>query len=791
MGQTVYNRWGASVRSDHPMLKVLATICVSFVTLAISISWLRPSAPMVAHVKDEGVPLNLELTPAAFLYRNDPVSGIYITINLPLNSQPSAVSIVSSTLPYHIWFTEPGLDRIGQVVYTSSIDYVLTEYNVPGQPIDLAASSMNVWFTLPAQDQVGHLDVNSSAINVIDLPQNYIDLTGIVQDNEGRAWVAQRAADQVAVSMISSTGVITQYFIPAQGSPPGGLTIDQQGFIWVATPHTGYLWQLNPLDGSYQSSPPLGTGGWPDQLARNADGTEVWVSVVNANELARVTVTPSITATAYTIPTLDSQPGPIGIDSLDRVYFVQQSVNRIGQLIVTPTVQFTDVSLPRSDLTLTGLAVAPDDAVWSVAYFKLYQVWLPIVLRFYENFDPLVGVQMYGDLSPSGTLTSVVEANAAWIRTPVAWATIEPTNTTPDNYQWAGLDASIQAARDAHARLVLTIEDNPSWAALLEDGPVNNIADLQEFVGALVRRYPDVIDWEFYNEPDALRRFAFNGAGYAAMLQAIYPVVKAANPNAQVVMGGLALDWFTDEGGQFDRYFLRDVLTHCAGPCFDVANFHYYPFFRPRWESYGRDIIGKANYVRQQLALYGYVRPVIATETSWPSGLTWGSPGLQARGLPKLFTRGWAARLPIVIWFSLVDAEISQSGLLDSALTPRPAYYALQTWTSLLNTAHFVRTIPYTETGSPQVEGYQFDALGLSGHTRLDIYWYDCPSLASFVDVPTDCDDVAPLAITATRVAKIDMFGNRVIVDDVDDGYRDGVVHLGVLSSPIYIDYEP
>ena len=769
---------------------VLAIVAGTLMCAVVLIGLSKIPASRASAIMSDNVQSAASLAPSAFLYRLEPASGTFITIALPLNSRPSDVSVVSDTLLYHIWFTEPGLMRLGQVVYTSSAEYVLTEYTVPGAPRDLAASATEVWFTLPASDQVGRLDVDSGVITTITLSPDHSDLADIVLDTEGRAWVTQRAADQIVVTTISPTNVITPYLIPARGSKPGGLTIDHHGDVWVAATATGYVWRLNPLDGTFQASPSLGSSSRPDRLAHDSRGEHVWAALVNANQLAQLPTAPLMSVSFYTIPAANSQPGTIGLDTLDRVYFVQQATNRLGQLIITPTTQFVDYSLPQADLKLTSLAVAPDDAVWAVAYRDVHQLFVPLLMRNYDEFIPPIGIQMYGSLGPSNGFTRVVESKASWVRTQALWADIEPVNTTPDQYQWSALDASLQATFDANVNVLVTIDDNPAWASPYRSGPVTNVADLQEFVGALVVRYPQVKYWEFYNEPDRVGRFGLNGIAYAQMLQAIYPNVKAANATAQVVMGGLALDNFIEEGGPFDRNFLPDVLAHCAGTCFDVANFHYYPFYRWRWEPYGHDLIGKANYVWQVLAAYNYIRPLIDSETGWPSATNWGSPELQARYVPKVYARSYAAGLPLAIWYAMIDADSGNPGLLDPSLTPRPAYVALQTATSLLSPARFVRTIPATETGSPNLEGYQFSAPGLSGRKRLDVYWYDCPSMSSGLP-PVDCDDVAPLRLAATRVAKLDKLGTRLIVDDTDDGYRDGFVTLGVLSSPIYIDYEP
>lgn len=419
-------------------------------------------------------------------------------------------------------------------------------------------------------------------------------------------------------------------------------------------------------------------------------------------------------------------------------------------------------------------------------------VYLPTIQMDYNNTPSIFAIQMYGNLGASSGFTYVISAGAEWIRMPINWSSIEPINTTPGNYNWSNIDDRIQAINDSKVRLVATLDHNPDWAASTPYGPVSNIADLQEFVGAIVARYPLVEYWEFYNEPDNIEFFGLNGAGYAAMLQAIYPVVKTANPNAKVVIGGLAMDWYTDEGGPFDRNFLEDVLANCAGPCFDVANFHYFPFFRNAWEPYGRDIIGKANFIRQMLTAYGYDRPLIATETSWPAGTVWGSPELQARYVPKVYVRSMAAGLLLTNWYALRDTDSSNPGLLqDPGLTPRSAFTAYQTLTAVMRPTHFVRIIPPSETGSTQIEGYEFSTNKPGLDSRLDVYWYDCPSLV-VIGLPSDCSDSASLTINDSHIAVIDTLGTKVILNDSDDMQIDGKVTIpAVTTSPIYIDYEP
>jgi PKD repeat protein len=403
---------------------------------------------------------------------------------------------------------------------------------------------------------------------------------------------------------------------------------------------------------------------------------------------------------------------------------ILSGVNNVTATFTAPAITQTQVLTFALTVTNALSIASPPDVV--VITVEPYHVMLPLVVRpdlrdIYSSW----AVQFYDQLAAYNGFEYATAADVRWIRLRVSWFDIEPTNTTPENYQWSTLDQSLAAARDAKINLVVTLEGNPTWASNRSHGPVNNLNDFKQFAGALAARYPDVQYWEIYNEPDNILSFGNQPAAYAAHLNAAYTAIKTANPGAKIVMGGVAMDWFTDQGGSFARNFVNDMLAACTQPCFDVSNFHYYPVYRGKWEPYGRDIIGKANAFRQMLAAKGYNRPVMSTETGWTystiPGTDWGGEAIQGRYVPKSLVRGIAAGLITTNWYAMTDADPSQPGLLGGwhpSFQVRQAYTAIVKLSQQLGAAKYERALTFTETASPNLEGYVFTTRGVHGIER-------------------------------------------------------------------------
>jgi hypothetical protein len=282
-----------------------------------------------------------------------------------------------------------------------------------------------------------------------------------------------------------------------------------------------------------------------------------------------------------------------------------------------------------------------------------------------------------------------------------------------------------------------------------------------------------------------------------------YEAIKAADPEATVLMGGVAYDWFLEYGGPFFRYFPDSVMASGGAEYFDALNFHYFPDFYREWERWdpasedrlngwlpaptcgdlfdglgtayeagGIDLIAKANHFRNRMdTCFGVDKPIWLTELGEHGRA--GDPNSlaqQARYVIQGTTRGLAAGIQNITWFVLVSPpyDAHEQGLLyEDDWSPKPAYYAYQTLTRELAGYTYSHTLDALD-----VEGYVFrDDRG----QEKTVAWGS--GRVTF----------AP----ASLLRIVDRGGNVTVVEDGSagdmDGSQNGEVVLQMVADPVFV----
>jgi hypothetical protein len=354
--------------------------------------------------------------------------------------------------------------------------------------------------------------------------------------------------------------------------------------------------------------------------------------------------------------------------------------------------------------------------------------------------------------------------------------------------------------------------------------------DYARFLTDLVNRYKKppyyIKHWEITNEPDYTRSdghegglgcWGYDGDKYAELLEVAYTTIKAADPEATVLMGGVAHDWFTEVGGPFYRYFPDIVMDNGGGDYVDGFNFHYFPDYRAEWERWdnrskdqrygwlpdptcgnvynnrgrsysasGIDFIVKTTFLRNRMATcHNLNRPIWVTELA-----EHGYPGddaslaRQARYVIKGHVRGLSADIENITWYSLDRAPYDpyyQSLLYDDFST-KPAYGAYQTLTSEL--------IGYTY--SRQRSTWVYDDSNRGYRYVVEAYVFEDQAGNEKTVVWGETDRT--LDFQAGQVRVVDRWGNEAFVsdggaDDVD-GTQNGVVVLQLANEPVFVSVQ-
>lgn len=283
------------------------------------------------------------------------------------------------------------------------------------------------------------------------------------------------------------------------------------------------------------------------------------------------------------------------------------------------------------------------------------------------------------------------------LRISFGWDAIE---SEQDQYDWLFWDEFVRMAVDEYGiTLIPYVCYTPLWNATSQEpmefwrSPPQDYEEFGEFMEDLVNRYKDRIKvWELWNEPDIEWFWLGEQDQFAQLLRAGSEAVRRADPEATIVMGGLAHDT------EWLHAFLRD---HDVTGLVDVINMHNY---YETWQDHSmEEMADYVNRIADIVDRYGGGKPLWMAEVGYSTYRDGArvseaysayydyehTPAYQAVDLVRRVTTLLATeKLSAIAWYEIKDLPPASETIGDqqnnSSLgvarpdhTPKPAEQAL------------------------------------------------------------------------------------------------------------------
>lgn len=372
---------------------------------------------------------------------------------------------------------------------------------------------------------------------------------------------------------------------------------------------------------------------------------------------------------------------------------------------------------------------------------------------------PLFGLNMYitGRERPNAEAEALLglaaQVGARWTREEICWA------CWGDEAENAFYDRRIgqiaQAGVGIIGMLLTTPEKYRSSSCVAHAAATgqpaywcapNNMGAYARWAATVVERYdgdgrgdapgsPRIAAWEIWNEPDIDGTWLprADPAAYAEMLRRAHDAIKAADPTALVLNGGVYTFDAVGQGG-----FLERVVEIAGWDSFDVIAIHPWlidhapdepTLINPR-ERFDLTIPGRVELVKRWAAARGGGKPIWITEVGWSTCGGSCAPQFaksedeQANFMARTFVLAAAAGVQHVSYFQLEDKfqgaqqPWGPAAILNNDLSPKRAYLAFGVLVAQLQFASYGGAGPLNRPG--ELAHHRFS---LAGGGSVDVLW--------------------------------------------------------------------
>jgi GH35 family endo-1,4-beta-xylanase len=300
------------------------------------------------------------------------------------------------------------------------------------------------------------------------------------------------------------------------------------------------------------------------------------------------------------------------------------------------------------------------------------------------------------------SLEMVREMGASWIVEYFPWAYYEPA---PGRFDWTHADLVVDHARRQGLTVIARLGFVPEWARPDPEQQVttftyldrSHYSDFAAYARAFAEHFRGrVAHLVIWNEPNISLEWGYrpvDPAGYTDLLRAVYPEIKAANPDTSVLGGALAptLAPEGDPEGMNDLVYLQQMLDAGAGEVMDGLAVHAYGWQAHPDAPADPDAVNfsRTELLRQKLVDAGYAdMPIFITEGGWNDHPRWTKavqPSQRAAYSVRAYQKArqeWPWCEAVVLWAFRYPRPTNTFQdyftFVTTDFTPKPIYYAVQ-----------------------------------------------------------------------------------------------------------------
>ncbi|MCC6615473.1 MAG: cellulase family glycosylhydrolase [Anaerolineae bacterium] len=317
-----------------------------------------------------------------------------------------------------------------------------------------------------------------------------------------------------------------------------------------------------------------------------------------------------------------------------------------------------------------------------------------------------------------------------------AWEDLQPV---PGEFDFTQSDRILGEVERRGLKLIARLSDTPDWAhpslpdhdvSAYLDAPPDDLADFAAYCTAIAERYRGRIDgYQIWNEPNLSREWGNrppDAAGYVQLLAACSNAIRAADPEAILISGGLSPTGTHNEQAHPDDLFLQEMYDAGFQQYVDVVGMHAPGFSVPELSPDEAQASGGQRFftfrriedLRKIMVANGdAARQVAILETGWTTdqidpNYSWFavSEAEQAQNLVAAFEyaafhwRPWVGLMSVIY---IADPDWNESDEEWWWAITTPAGYTRLAYIELANMAKYCgdRLIPARAPNSPEALG--------------------------------------------------------------------------------------